>query len=128
VNLKSAVLQTEFHIIYHDNSGGLVPGPSDWDIQAVMLVEDTAPWKEGKTAIDTADFSWAGPFLTDELRPSSQPAYYANQAVTIAVFEPEQIIYFRSTTTPPEPTPTPTPPPITQPLRTDQFLLFPRDD
>jgi hypothetical protein len=100
VTLKSAVSQTEFHIIYHDNSGGLVPGPSDWDIRTVMLVEDTAPWIDGKTQIDSADFTWADSLLTDELRPSSPPIYYTNPTTTIAVFEPEQIIYFHSTTTP----------------------------
>jgi hypothetical protein len=100
VNLKSAVSQTEFHIIYHDNSGGLVPGPSDWDIQAIMLVEDIALWTAGKTQIDTADFTWADSLLTEPLRPASQPTYYTNQTTTLAVFEPEQIIYLRSTTTP----------------------------
>lgn len=100
VELQSAVTQTKFHIIYHDNSGGLVPGPSDWNIQAVMQVEDVAPWIDGKTQLDSADFTWADALLTEELRPSSQPTYYTNGATTIAVFEPELIIYFRSTTTP----------------------------
>ena len=100
VTFKSAVSQTVFHIIYYDNSGGLVPGPSDWDIRAVMRVEDVTGWIEGKTVVDSADFSWAEGLLTDELRPTSQPIYYTNQTTTIAVFEPEQIIYFRSTTTP----------------------------
>jgi hypothetical protein len=100
VDFKSAVRQTEFHIIYHDNSGGLVPGPSDWDIQAIMQVEDVAPWVDSKTEIDSADFAWADGLLTDELRPSSQPTYYTNQPTTNAVYETEQLIYLHSTTTP----------------------------
>jgi hypothetical protein len=100
VTLKSAVTATEFHIIYHDNSGGLLPGPSDWNIQAVMQVEDVAPWIEGKTQLDSADFTWADSFLTDELRPTSQSTYYTSQTTTIAVFAPELIIYLHSTTTP----------------------------
>ncbi len=100
VTLKSAVTATEFHIIYHDNSGGLVPGPSDWYIQAVMQVEDVAPWIEGKTQLYSADFTWADALLTEGLRPTSQPTYYTNQTTTIAVFEPEKILFFHSQTTP----------------------------
>lgn len=100
VNLKSGVLETEFHIVYHDNGGGLVPGPSDWDIQAVMMVDDVAAWVDGKTEVETADFSWAEGLLTEGLRPSSQPTYYTNSTTTIAIFEPEQIIFLHSTTTP----------------------------
>ena len=100
VNLKSAVSETEFHIVYHDNSGGLVPGPSDWDIRAVMVVDDVAPWIDGKTAVETADFSWADSIVTEGLRPSSQPRYYTNSTTAIAVYEPESIIFFRSSTAP----------------------------
>lgn len=100
VVLKSAVSETEFHIVYHDNSGGVVGGPSDWDIRAVMRVEDVGVWVDGKTEVETADFSWAEGLVTEGLRPSSQPTYYANETTTIAVFELEQIVYFRSTTIP----------------------------
>lgn len=100
VNLKSNVSETEFHIVYHDNSGGLGGGPSDWDIEVVMRVEDVAAWVDGKTRVDSADFSWAEAFLSEGLRPSSPPTYYTNQTTTIAIFEPEQIIFFRSTTIP----------------------------
>jgi hypothetical protein len=100
VNLKSAVTETEFHIVYHDNSGGLVGGPSDWDIRAVMRVEDVGAWADGKTGVDSADFAWADGLLTEGLRPSSQPTYYTNQTTTIAVFEPEKIIYLHAITLP----------------------------
>jgi hypothetical protein len=65
-----------------------------------MGVEDVGAWADGKTRVDSADFSWADGLLTEGLRPSSQPTYYTNGATTIAVFEPEQIIFFRSTTIP----------------------------
>jgi hypothetical protein len=100
VILKSNVSETEFHIVYHDNSSGLVAGPSDWNIRAVMRVDDVAAWAEGKTQIDSADFSWAEPLLSDRLRPSSQPTFYVNGPTTIVIFEPEQIVFLRSTTFP----------------------------
>jgi hypothetical protein len=101
--LKSAVSETEFHIVYHDNSGGLVNGPSDWDIRVVMRVDDVAAWVDGKTAVDSVDFSWAETLetlLPNDLQPASQPHYYANGTTIIAIYEPEQIIFLHSTTTP----------------------------
>ena len=100
VALRSEVSETEFHIVYHDNSDGLVPGPSDWDIKAVMVVDDVAPWMEGKTAVETADFSWVDSMVTERLRPSSSPLFFSNGSTTIAVYEPENIVFFQSTTTP----------------------------
>ena len=69
VVLKSPVDAAEFHIVYHDNSGGFVPGPSDWDIRAVMHVTDVVAWTEGKTRVDLFDLSWADDLFSDTLRP-----------------------------------------------------------
>lgn len=100
VVLKSAVSETAFHIVYHDNSGGLVGGPSDWDIRAVMRVEDVGAWVDGKTRVETADFSWVEGVVTERLRPSGEAVYYSNGTTVIAVFEEERIVFFRSTTMP----------------------------
>ena len=49
LTMFSEVLDAEYHIVFHDNSGGLVPGPSDWDIRAALKVtpEDIPLWTEG---------------------------------------------------------------------------------
>ena len=41
----------EFHVVVHDNSGGLLAGPSDSDIQAAVKVkpDHVAKWAEGCT-------------------------------------------------------------------------------
>jgi hypothetical protein len=44
---KSPITDAEFNIHYRDNSGGGVPGPSDWDIRAALQVADTAAWRAG---------------------------------------------------------------------------------
>ena len=45
---KSPIADAEFVIHYRDNSGGAIPGPSDWDIRAVIEAEgDAAPWYAG---------------------------------------------------------------------------------
>ena len=47
--MKSDVLDAEYHIFFQDNSGGLVPGPSDWDIRVAIKVdlEDVPLWTDG---------------------------------------------------------------------------------
>lgn len=45
---KSPISDAEYIIHYRDNSGGSVPGPSDWDIRAVLQVaDDGAAWHAG---------------------------------------------------------------------------------
>src|SRR5262245_8459356 len=38
ITLYSTVEATEFHIVYHDNAGGAVPAPSDWDMRVALKV------------------------------------------------------------------------------------------
>jgi hypothetical protein len=48
LRLKSVVSDAEFVIRYRDNSQGLVPGPSDWDIRAALVVgASAAAWRAG---------------------------------------------------------------------------------
>src|SRR6478735_2242953 len=48
LKLRTPVSDAAFHIVYHDNSGGL-PGPSDWSIAAVVKVTpaDGPVWLAG---------------------------------------------------------------------------------
>ncbi|MEP6296930.1 MAG: hypothetical protein ABJ382_06365, partial [Ilumatobacter sp.] len=39
VTLPTPVSETEFHIVYQDNSRGVVPGPSDWTIEFAVRVD-----------------------------------------------------------------------------------------
>ena len=42
-------LDAEFHLVYHDNSGGIIPGSDDYDIRAVVKVPPDAvsKWADG---------------------------------------------------------------------------------
>ncbi|MFN8446646.1 MAG: hypothetical protein U0175_37990 [Caldilineaceae bacterium] len=99
VRVHSAVDKAEFRIIYHDNSTGRVPGPSDWDIRAVMHVADTAAWIKDKTQREPFDLAWAEPFYRDDLHPSGEPQFYESAESRLAIFEAEQIVLFYATTT-----------------------------
>ena len=55
-------LAAEFHIVYHDNSGGLIPGSDDYEIIAAVKVkpDDVSRWSEGCESIRTDPRpSWA---------------------------------------------------------------------
>lgn len=99
VRFHSDVDKAEFRVIFHDNSTGRVPGPSDWDIRAVMHVADTASWIKDKVQRGPFDLTWAEPLYRDDLRPHGEPQFYGNGETRLAIFEAEQIVVFYSTTT-----------------------------
>ncbi len=60
LTLPSAVEAAEFHVVYHDNSSG-IPGPSDWDIQAVLKVapQHLSAWiQDAKITSKKQDLGW----------------------------------------------------------------------
>lgn len=103
--LASPIHATEFHIVYHDNATGGVAGPSEWDMQAVMLVApaDLPRWTEGMRAVSAqdVDLAWAYALLPQEQRwkITSQPLVYERSGTLVAVFEQEGIVFKRARTT-----------------------------
>jgi hypothetical protein len=107
ITLYSAVEATEFHIIYHDNAGGAVPGPSDWDMRVALKVApaDILAWTSGlqETEGAGADLSWGIDLLPDTSRwaRTSPPRVYerASGGVIVAAFASEGVILKRMWTT-----------------------------
>lgn len=102
--LITPVQATEFHIIYHDNSGGLVAGPSDWDIRALLKVrpDDMPKWTANlqPASPDQIDLTWAKSFGAQNpaWRLTSQPQVYQKTGMVVALFAPESIVFIWSTT------------------------------
>jgi hypothetical protein len=100
LTLASAVEATEFHIVYHDNAGGPVPGPSEWNMHVALKLApaDLPAWTSGLQEIDgrDIDLSWGSELLPNTPRwvRTSQPWVYqrAGGGVLVAVFVPEGII------------------------------------
>jgi len=100
---KSAIEAAEFDIDYEDNSGGWVPGPSDWDIKAALKIQprDTILWTEGldRTLNEDEDLSWGVRLLPqgESWRIKSKPQIFTRRDhdVTVAIFEPEGIVLKR---------------------------------
>jgi hypothetical protein len=70
--LPSTPTDVAFHIVYRDNSGGGVSGPSDWDIKFAAIVkdEDISKWTAGFQQFPDAesDFSWAEEILPHDAK------------------------------------------------------------
>ena len=110
LQMESDVEAAEFHIRYQDNSGGWVPGPSDWDIQAVMRVRpgDLSRWTEDMSIVgaDSREGNvfdgwpnWGYSLLPDDTnwQVGSKPTVFAAQdgTVMVAIFQPEGIVMKR---------------------------------
>jgi hypothetical protein len=102
LSAKSDIEAAEFIIEYQDNSGGWVPGPSDWDIQAAMKMQprDTRLWAEGldRDLSEDHDLSWGMRLTQSEgWRIESKPQIFVsqNRDVTVAIFGPEGIVLKR---------------------------------
>lgn len=59
------VLDAEYHIVYHDNSTGLIPGPSDWDVRVALKInpDDIELWLDGFASISPEEIDltlWDG--------------------------------------------------------------------
>lgn len=96
----SEVFDTEYHIEYHDNSRGLIPGPSDWDIIVAVKVNtnDIPLWVDDMAEISHEQINtkwWDDLQLENENWDlSSQPVCYkrANSSSYIAVYDKAGII------------------------------------
>jgi hypothetical protein len=103
LTLPSAVEATEFYVVYHDNSSG-IPGPSDWDIQAVLKVapQHLSAWTQNlKANLKKQDLAW-GYRLAQQRgwKLQSAPKVYAATGKIVAVFEKEGFIFQKVTTMP----------------------------
>jgi hypothetical protein len=102
LTLSTVVEAAEFHVVYHDNSRGVIPGPSDWDIQAVLKVapQDLSAWTHNVKETSTKqDLAW-GYSLAQQRgwKLLSAPKVYTAAGKIVALFEKERIIFKRLTT------------------------------
>lgn len=103
LSLPTVVEAAEFHVAYHDNSGGGIPGPSDWDMQVVLKVapQDLSVWTQNMkvTTAQKQDLAWG--YSLAQQRGwilQSTPKVYTAPGKIVAVFEKERFIFKRLTT------------------------------
>jgi hypothetical protein len=102
LTFPTVVEAAEFHVVYQDNSQGMVPGPSYWDIQAVFKVapQDLSVWTlNAKETSQKQDLAW-GYRLAQQRgwKLLSAPKVYTAAGKIVAVFEKEGFIFKRLAT------------------------------
>ena len=103
LKLRTRVNDAAFHIVYHDNSGGL-PGPSDWSIAAAVKVTpaDGPAWLGGAQPLSSNETLSARMPATAGLIPaewqvSSQGERYARDGALL-VWHSEGVLEFAAAT------------------------------
>lgn len=85
--------QLAFTVDYRDNSGGLVPGPSDWDIcvRAVVPAEELDAWTRGLSpAASPGEGCGLGPL-------PEGTAWFAGEGVRVGVHAESRTVHYRNT-------------------------------
>jgi len=101
----SEVLDVEYHIEYHDNSKGAVPGPSDWDIRAALKIkpEDISLWTDGFSEIptDEIELSWWDGLKTENISWEGRDfVYYQRpESISYLVVFPDAGVILKSVST-----------------------------
>jgi hypothetical protein len=102
LTFPTAVEAAEFHVVYHDNSGGGIPGPSDWDMQVVLKVapQNLSAWTHNvKVTSQKQDLEWGYSLAQQRAwKLQSKPKIYTGPGKIVAVFEKEGFIFKRLTT------------------------------
>lgn len=97
--LPSPVQETEFDIVYHDNSTGRIPGPSDWSIEFAVRIDpaDLAKWTDGLTESD-APPEWDERLISSWDVADATPDFYVRSGTTRAVYDDGVVLQVSQTT------------------------------
>ncbi|MGP0064476.1 MAG: hypothetical protein ACLQGP_12875 [Isosphaeraceae bacterium] len=88
----------DFHVVYHNNGEGRVPGPSDWDIRLVAAVppEELASWvPAGATTVSASDSNWLDG-VPGAQRAAAVTEWYSAPGRIIGVDRVRSIVAYRS--------------------------------
>jgi hypothetical protein len=100
----SAVSDARFHVVFHDNSRGLLAGPDDLDVRAVLRVakDDLEKWSRGcQPAPVEARPSWFTELgLEPAFLPTSAPDGYRCGQELRAIHVKDGLVVRRITSTP----------------------------
>jgi len=92
----------DFDIMYQNNSGGMVPGPSDWDVRLVATVpaSELQAWVPAAVNASTApDVTWMKSVPTT-LDLSSVSEWYIDGGRVVGIDRKKRIVAYRSSSMP----------------------------
>lgn len=95
INIESSYAELDYHIIYHDNSAGLVPGPSDWNIMIKATIKplDIQNWVKDAQKIKHPNFH----FSNINYDPDSYQWYRRGEAIIGVDYNNNEIVYSHRT-------------------------------
>ena len=89
--------QLDFSIRYTNNSGGMVPGPSDWDVCIVAEVPpaELAAWQSGLKPAASPDTEWVTKLPT-AIDVSGVSQWFQDGGVLVGVDQANSVILYRN--------------------------------
>lgn len=102
VTFRRQYEKLDYDIMYQNNGGGMVPGPSDWDIRLIALVPESEiqAWvPAGIEKIDTPSPAWLKD-LPGTIERDGITEWYHNSGTVVGVDRERSIVAYRNTTTP----------------------------
>lgn len=95
VSFRRAYEALDFAILYSNNGGGMVPGPSEWDVRLVAVVPESemAAWIPGSAPTPNADPAWLKSVPTS-LDLSGVNEWYVNGRQTVGVDRTRRIVVY----------------------------------
>lgn len=97
VTFRRHYTRLDYDISYHNNGGGLVPGPSDWDVRlrAVVPCEELSAWTPGDTTSSTQPaLDWALA-LPGDVEVSGVTTWYITPQSEIGVDTERCVVAYR---------------------------------
>ena len=97
VKFRRTYEDLDFVISFKNNSGGLVPGPSDWDIRIVAHVPsaDLAQWTKGLQPTASPDIDWLK-VLPGRIDYSGVSAWFQSGSRLVGMDERNAIVVYRN--------------------------------
>lgn len=102
VTFRRGYESLDYDIMYQNNGGGLIPGPSDWDIRLIAVVpraEIDAWIPDGVERIDGLAPGWLKD-LPGETDRSGIAEWYVVGGMTIGVDRDRSVVAYRNTSNP----------------------------
>jgi hypothetical protein len=97
VTFRRSYQSLEFHINYHNNGGGLVPGPSDWDIRLIAQVPaaELPQWiPPGIASSNSSDQQWLSIVPTAN-QANSITEWYIGPGTVVGIDRWRAIVVYR---------------------------------
>lgn len=101
VTFQRTYHQLQYDIEYHNNGGGMMPGPSDWDIKlvAIVPVEELEQWiPEGITKSKQNPHAWLSDVPGEIPTAGITEWYVERNSVMIGIDRENSIVAYRNTT------------------------------